>query len=111
MAVIQWSTLPSEQPYPGVTRVRFDGHGFSAYLYRFAPQAVFPLHRHPEEQILYVVEGWIEMANGDERLEIHAGEGAWTAPGVPHSVRAGSAGAAFLSMVVPRRSSEPERVR
>lgn len=104
MAVLRWSDLPLEEPYPGIHRRRFDGHGFSAVLYHFAPGAAFPLHRHPEEQLVVLLEGRVCLHQGDDRLLLAPGDAAWTPPGVPHAIEALEGPATLLNLVVPRRT-------
>jgi len=101
-----WAALPEDSPYPGVRRRRFDGGQFTAVRYEFAPGARFPLHHHPEEQLVIVETGDLILQNGDETARLRAGDAAWTPSGVPHGITAGPAGAAFVNIVVPRRERE-----
>jgi quercetin dioxygenase-like cupin family protein len=43
-------------------------------------------HRHPEEQVLYVLAGCLRFTCGDETYDVHPGEGSFHASDVPHSV-------------------------
>ena len=101
-----WAALAEDSPYPGVRRRRFDGGQFTAVRYEFAPGARFPLHHHPEEQLVIVETGDLILQNGDETARLRAGDAAWTPSGVPHGITAGPAGAAFVNIVVPRRERE-----
>lgn len=42
------------------------------------------LHQHPEEQILYVLEGVFDVVVGDEHYEVHAGQASFHPSNVPH---------------------------
>ncbi|MPZ89152.1 MAG: cupin domain-containing protein [Nitriliruptorales bacterium] len=42
------------------------------------------MHQHPEEQILYVLEGLFEVTLGDEIYEVHAGQASFHPSNVPH---------------------------
>ncbi|MPZ73938.1 MAG: cupin domain-containing protein [Nitriliruptorales bacterium] len=42
------------------------------------------LHQHPEEQILYVLDGVFEVTVGDERYEVHSGQASFHPSNVPH---------------------------
>ena len=42
------------------------------------------LHQHPEEQILYVLEGAFEVVLGDETYEVRRGEASFHPSNVPH---------------------------
>lgn len=103
MPVIRWSSLEIEEPYPGIRRARVDGERLTAIYYTFAPGAMFPVHAHAEEQLIYLIEGSVRMVNGEETLVVRAGESVWTPSHVPHSITA-QGEAVFLNLIVPRRS-------
>lgn len=42
------------------------------------------LHQHPEEQILYVLEGVFDVIVGDDTYEVHAGQASFHPSNVPH---------------------------
>ena len=42
------------------------------------------MHQHPEEQILYVLEGVFDCTVGDETYEVRAGQGSFHPSNVPH---------------------------
>jgi len=43
-------------------------------------------HNHPEwEQSFYIVSGQALVTVGDEQKQLHAGDAAWTPPGVEHT--------------------------
>ena len=42
------------------------------------------LHQHPEEQILYVLEGVLDVTVGDESYEVHPGQASFHPSNVPH---------------------------
>lgn len=46
------------------------------------------LHQHPEEQVLYVLEGVLEVTVGDEDYEVHPGQASFHPSNVPHSAMA-----------------------
>jgi quercetin dioxygenase-like cupin family protein len=43
-------------------------------------------HQHPEEQVLYVLEGCLRFTCGDETYDVRPGEGSFHSSNVPHSV-------------------------
>jgi quercetin dioxygenase-like cupin family protein len=43
-------------------------------------------HQHPEEQVLYVLEGCLRFTCGEETYDVRPGEGSFHASNVPHSV-------------------------
>ena len=42
------------------------------------------LHEHPEEQLLYVVDGVFDVVNGDETYEVRAGQASFHPSNIPH---------------------------
>lgn len=46
------------------------------------------LHQHPEEQVLYVLEGVLEVTVGDEDYEVHPGQASFHPSDVPHRAMA-----------------------
>jgi len=54
----------------------------------FAPGASFPAHRHPGEEIIYVLEGTLEyQLEGQPPVTLEAGEVLFVPAGVFHSAR------------------------
>lgn len=99
-----WQTLPAAHPFPGVESRRYDAGEWTLIHYRFAPGAVFPLHRHPEGQTVVVLRGWLRARQGAEPgWVLQAGEGWTVGPGEPHGMAAGPEGAEFLNCIAPRR--------
>jgi quercetin dioxygenase-like cupin family protein len=53
-----------------------------------APGAVFPRHRHPGEEAVYVIEGVLEYrVDGDPHVTLRAGDVLFVPAGAVHSVR------------------------
>lgn len=92
-----------EHPFPGVTRRTNQTAKATVSAYAFEPGAQFPIHTHPEEQITVVLEGTVVFEVEGEAHELGPGETYVVAPELEHGLRAGSAGARFLAVVVPRR--------
>ena len=89
-------TLYAQQARPpGTTRVDLQRHDLSiagreVYQLRvdFAPGASFPRHRHPGEEIIYVLEGTVEYElDGQPAVSLKAGEVLFVPPGVVHAAR------------------------
>lgn len=96
--------LPADQPYPGVERRSFDSREATVTRYSFAPDASFPLHRHPQEQVTLIERGTVELSVGGSLRRLEEGDWSVVAPGVEHGIRAGARGARVLAIVVPRRT-------
>jgi len=94
---------------PGVTRVDLQHHDLSipgreVYQLRvdFAPGSAFPRHRHPGEEIIYVIEGAIEyQLDGRPPVVLKAGDVLFVPDGAVHSAKnAGDTQAAELGTYV-----------
>jgi quercetin dioxygenase-like cupin family protein len=97
--------MPAEEVYAGVTRRSFNSGQATVTSYSFAPGAAFPLHRHPQEQITLVEAGEVEMTVGGRVEPLSAGDWSVIGPDLEHGLRAGSAGARIVAIVIPRRAS------
>jgi len=101
----RFDELEAAEAYPGLRRRSFDGTGATVNEYSFEPNASFPLHHHPEEQITLVTEGDVELTAGGETARLSAGGWSVIAGGVEHGIRAGASGARVVAIIVPRRAS------
>jgi quercetin dioxygenase-like cupin family protein len=93
-----------EEAMPGVHRAAFSSQHSTVTSYIFDPGASFPLHSHPQEQILLVEDGDVTFTVAGEPLHLSSGDWAVVEPDVEHGLEAGEAGAAIVAVVTPRRS-------
>ena len=101
------SQSPPPQP-PGVTRSELQRHdlgmtGREAIQMRIAlaPGVRFPDHRHPGEEIIYVLEGTFEYRVEGRPVTLAAGEVLFIPAGAVHSARnVGSGNAAELATYI-----------
>lgn len=99
----RFDDMPTDAPFPGVTRASFTSAKATVNRYAFAPGATFPLHAHPEEQITLVERGRVELTIGGESQALDVGDWSVVAPDAPHGITAGPAGAAIVAIIVPAR--------
>lgn len=61
------------------------------------------VHQHPEEQILYVLDGVLEVTVGDESYEVRAGQASFHPSNVPHGAVAKeyTTALSFKNLVAP----------
>lgn len=62
---------------------------------------VTPLHTHPEDEVIYVLEGELLVHVEGEQHRVGAGGLAYAPPGVPHAFMVTSEGARVLAMQTP----------
>ena len=101
------STPP--QPWPGITRTDLQRHDLSApgrevlqARVDFAPGSSFPRHKHPGEEIIYVIEGTLEYELPDKGwVPLREGDVLYVPAGGVHAARnRGTAPAAELATYV-----------
>ena len=67
----------------------------------FDPGYVAPMHTHPGEEIIYVIEGTLEYEIGGKLARVKAGDVLFVAAGTPHLARnVGSTNGAELATYV-----------
>jgi quercetin dioxygenase-like cupin family protein len=67
----------------------------------FEPGYVAPMHTHPGEEIIYVIEGTLEYEIGGKVTRVKAGDVLFVPAGTPHTARnIGSTNAAELATYV-----------
>ena len=90
--------------FPGLTARLVAGDRLMTLLGRLEPGTVLPLHRHPHEQLTYVLEGTAHLQIGDEGRDLGPGDGAMIPDEVLHGiVRVGPTGCTILEVYTPLR--------
>lgn len=79
-----WDELPKEAVRAGVTRAGFRGDDVLLVMNWLEPGMQTNPHRHPFEQIVYVVQGRMRFVVGDEVIEADAGSVIRVPPDVLH---------------------------
>lgn len=115
------SPLPAQPRPAGTTRTDLQRHDLSIpgrevlqLRSDFVPGAWFPRHKHPGEEIIYVIEGTIEYdVEGKPPVTLKAGDVLFVPYGVVHAARnVGSTPAAELgTYVVEKGKSLTEIVK
>lgn len=79
--------VPTVELAPNLTSNPVIAGGMALSYITFAPHAVAPVHRHDEEQIVFVLEGELEFEVGGETRLLRPGMGIVIPPNVPHGAR------------------------
>lgn len=93
-----------EQLGDGLERLVIHGSSMTVTRYRFASGARFPLHRHEQEQFVYVVAGSIVFLVEGEAHPLTQGVTLLIEPYRIHEAIAEQGGAQVLSVVAPPRA-------
>lgn len=108
LALVQSSTAPSAPP-PGISRTDLQRHDLSLSGWQtiqtrvdFTPHAVAAKHKHPGEEIIYVLKGRLQyLVEGQGPITLGAGQVLFVPYGKPHSaVNVGQEPAAELATYV-----------
>jgi quercetin dioxygenase-like cupin family protein len=95
LAAVGFVGLCAAQAPPGITRTTLMREDLSAagretiqVLVEFAPDAAFPAHSHPGEELVYVTEGSLEYAiAGQPPVTLQAGDVLFIPTRAVHAVR------------------------
>ena len=69
------SDLKTEQILEGITLKAISGDKTMMTFFEFEPNAVIPSHKHPHEQITYIIEGEMEFTVEGETKILKEGDG------------------------------------
>ena len=81
---VDWNQIPWERVREGVERKAFSCDGATLSLNRLRPGHEPRPHRHPHEQIVYILEGEIDFHVGDEVRRLGPGGLLVLPPNVEH---------------------------
>lgn len=107
-APTNWSDIPKDEVYPGITRQVLHGEKQTMIRYVYAPGSVFPEHHHPQEQITTVLTGQIEFTVGGETVRFGPGDTGVIPGDVPHGATViGDETVETINSLSPRRDAAP----
>ena len=82
-----WTAEPGREVMAGDVIWDVTGENLQVIRARMAPGTVFPLHEHPQEQLIVVLEGALEFTVAEETRIVTPGQVIHISPGVPHGGR------------------------
>jgi quercetin dioxygenase-like cupin family protein len=85
---IEWSKLPTEQLSPLVERQYVSTPNVTVARFFLRKGASVPEHKHPNEQIAFVLSGAMRFVIEGKAVTLHAGETLCIPPNVAHSAEA-----------------------
>ena len=88
MPLVQISTLPARNLFPGVSGRYAHGERTTVGEVLLAPGGVVPTHQHPHEQTSYVISGQLEFTVGTEKYLMNTGACLLIPGHAPHGCRA-----------------------
>ena len=87
----KWEAMPKETLSPTLQRRMITGDRMMITHVYLKKGCVVPLHQHPNEQITYILEGALRFklgANGEQQLDVRAGEVLHIPGDLPHTAEA-----------------------
>lgn len=90
---------------PGLVFRPLIGEQLMVNFVRYEPHTEAPRHAHSEEQILFVLEGELEVDLGEERRTLTRGQAALIPPFVPHAARTHDGRCLQVDVFHPRRQA------
>ena len=87
----RWDDLEREQLNPSIGRRLVTGERLMLAHVYFTKGGTVPKHAHDNEQITYVLDGCLRFFlgdDGDEVVDVHAGEVLVIPPNLPHAAEA-----------------------
>lgn len=87
MTYFRESDLKTRQVLEGITLRAVSGDKTMMTFFEFEPNAVIPPHKHPHEQITYVIEGEMEFTVEGETRILKNGDGVVICSDQEHSAR------------------------
>lgn len=87
----------------GITTRIFVGDNVMLSVVRVAPHSSGTVHSHPEEQWGVLLEGECIRIQGEDEVQMKAGDFWCTPGGISHGIRTGASGATILDIFSPPR--------
>ena len=97
------SKLQPARIWDGVLARVVNGERITIGFVDIDPNVQVPEHRHENEQVGFVQRGSVTMVIAGQSRELSVGEAYTIASQVPHSAKAGSAGASVVDVFAPVR--------
>jgi len=103
MGFSDWDDIEGVEVIEGLTRKLITGEKVMMCRFEFEPNISLPRHKHPHEQISYVLKGELEFTLGDETKVLKAGELCLIPSNVEHGVKVGDKETIVIDVFSPIR--------
>lgn len=97
------SDLQAKQLLHGIKLKVVSGDKTMITIFEFEANAVIPSHKHPHEQITYIIEGELEFTVEDETRILRKGDGVVISSNHEHSAKVLKAPAKAVDAWYPQR--------
>lgn len=103
---VDFSSVAWERSDESFRKSVVGGRRMTVTRYVFEPGGEFPLHRHEQEQITYVIKGEFRFTIGDIEHRLSSDSIIVVPASVAHKGHAGPSGAEILCVVAPPRVTD-----
>jgi len=103
MSFFSESDLQAKQLLEGIKLKVVSGDKTMMTIFEFEVNAVIPLHKHPHEQITYIIEGELEFTVEGKTRILRKGDGVVIPSNHEHSAKVLTAPAKAVDAWYPRR--------
>jgi len=84
----RWDDLPREELNPLLGRRLITGGDMMIAHVYLKKGCIVPMHAHENEQLTYILDGWLRFRVGDDVVDVKAGEVLCIPRNVPHEAEA-----------------------
>jgi quercetin dioxygenase-like cupin family protein len=102
-----WKQQEYEEVRPGIFGATVHTDQLTATLYRYDGSSSWEEHRHPQDQMTYVISGEIDFVVDGQAVHLRQGQFAALPGGTPHSATVRSGSGAVTLNVFTRREAPP----
>jgi len=85
---MRWDEVQNEDLRPGLSRRCVHGQQLTVARVLLKKGIIIPEHSHINEQVTYILDGWLRFQINGEIVDVRAGEVLCIPPNVPHSAEA-----------------------
>jgi len=103
MSFFSESDLPAKQLLEGIKLKAVSGDKTMMTIFEFDVNALIPSHKHPHEQITYIIEGELEFTVEGKTRILRKGDGVVISSNHEHSAKVLNAPAKAVDAWYPRR--------
>ncbi len=108
--VVTVTEVPAVTLGPGIRTNIVCGKDLTLSFATIAPNASGPMHSHPHEQMVYVLEGEADLILAGKAYPLKAGDAMWVPSNIEHTGASGPKGARFLEVFTPARKDFEEKL-
>ncbi len=111
MHCTNWNELAWDEVMAGMKRKVIHADSFTMVLVDLAPHLDLPIHSHPHEQGVMLLEGGLDFCLEDETRTIGPGDVIRIPPGAAHGAKVREKPTRLIDLFTPQRDDFPASVK